>query len=59
MLATVYKSTKEHEKNISEKYTQPIKIMKIADKGVIAFDVMGVRKCMSKQSSLKVYITIH
>lgn len=41
-LAAVYKSTQQHEKNVSEKYMQPIRIMKIADKGaIVLFDVMG------------------
>lgn len=40
-MATAYKHTKEHEKNVSEKYMQPIKIMKIADKGEILFDAKG------------------
>lgn len=39
---------------------QPIRIMKNADEGaIVLFDVMGERKCMSKQPSLNVYITIH
>lgn len=40
-MATVYKCTMEYEKNVSEKYMQPIKIMKVADKGEILFDAMG------------------
>lgn len=40
-MATVYKRIKEHEKTVSEKYMQPIRIMKIADTRAIQFDVMG------------------
>lgn len=40
-LASVYKRIKENKKTVSEKYMQPIRIMKIADTRAIQFDVMG------------------
>lgn len=53
----VYTSAQEHEQNVSEKYNmQPIRIMRIADKGaIVLLHVMGGRKSMSKQSFLNVY----
>lgn len=57
-LVALYESAQKHEENVSEKYMQPIRIMKIAD-GLFSLIQWVGRKCASKQSSSNVYITIH